>query len=120
MAETAEKVVDQLRARGEKVGTVALRLFRPFPTRLVRAALKGAKRVAVIDASISLGSGGILHQEIKAAMYNLRARPKTDLFGFIVEPGESGVAPETVLQVFQRTKNGRQPEERIIWMEAEG
>jgi pyruvate/2-oxoacid:ferredoxin oxidoreductase alpha subunit len=119
IAETARKVVDQLRTRGEKVGMVAIRLFRPFPTRLIRSALKGAKRAAVIDTSISLGSGGILHQEIKAALYNLKPRPKAPLFGFIVGLSGLGVAPETILRAFHHAEKGHQPEGEIIWMEAQ-
>ena len=45
-AGTAKQAVDDLRAKGKKVGVIKLRLFRPFPADELATALKGAKAVA--------------------------------------------------------------------------
>jgi pyruvate/2-oxoacid:ferredoxin oxidoreductase alpha subunit len=63
---TAEKVVDQLRKQGQKVGALRIRMLRPFPVALIRKSLEAASRVAVIDRDISLGFGGVLWGEVSS------------------------------------------------------
>ncbi|MCA0294777.1 MAG: pyruvate:ferredoxin (flavodoxin) oxidoreductase [Actinobacteria bacterium] len=58
-AQTARSTVDHLVARGEKVGVVQLRLYRPFPTDEILAAIPASARVvAVMDRTKEPGSGG--------------------------------------------------------------
>jgi pyruvate-ferredoxin/flavodoxin oxidoreductase len=58
-AQTVRAAVDHLNAQGAKVGMVQVRLFRPFPTeRLLAAIPSGATRVAVLDRTKEPGSGG--------------------------------------------------------------
>jgi pyruvate ferredoxin oxidoreductase alpha subunit len=64
-------VAKQLREKGEKVGVVSLRVFRPFPFEKLVDALKGAKAIAVLDRSETIGGqGGPLWQETNAALKN--------------------------------------------------
>jgi pyruvate ferredoxin oxidoreductase alpha subunit len=64
-------VARQLREKGEKVGVVSLRVFRPFPFEKLVDALKGAKAIAVLDRSETIGGqGGPLWQETNAALKN--------------------------------------------------
>jgi len=58
-ATTAKYAVAQLRERGEKVGVMRIKLFRPFPVEDVRRVLAGRKKVAVIDRNVSFGHSGI-------------------------------------------------------------
>ncbi len=45
-----EETVDYLNAKGEKVGLIKVRLFRPFSNeRLIKAMPKTVKKVAVLD-----------------------------------------------------------------------
>ena len=67
-AATARVAVDEARERGLRVGALRLRMFRPFPERLLRAALAGARRVGVIDRDISLGHGGVLWSESRGTV----------------------------------------------------
>ena len=54
-----EEVVDYLNARGEKVGLVKVRLYRPFVTEKFVAALpKTVKKIAVLDRTKEPGSVG--------------------------------------------------------------
>ena len=56
-AGAAAEAVDVLRARGEKVGLVVVRLFRPFPTNALVAALPASARtVAVLDRTKEPGA----------------------------------------------------------------
>ncbi len=62
--------VARLRARGEKVGLLRLRLIRPFPHQEIQWLLEGRRGVAVIDQNISIGKGGILFAEVASALRN--------------------------------------------------
>ena len=58
-AQTASETAEYLAARGEKVGVVTVRLFRPFPAADLLAALPPtARRVAVLDRTKEPGSLG--------------------------------------------------------------
>jgi pyruvate-ferredoxin/flavodoxin oxidoreductase len=58
-AQTASETADYLAARGEKVGVVTVRLFRPFPAADLLAALPPTvRRVAVLDRTKEPGSLG--------------------------------------------------------------
>lgn len=75
-AGTAKAVVKALRKEGVKAGLLKLRVFRPFPTAELAAALSKAKAVAVLDRAASFGGvGGPLFMEVRAALYDLPTRP---------------------------------------------
>ena len=70
-AGTAKVVVDDLRAKGLKVGLLKPRVFRPFPQDEIADALKGLKAIAVMDRSDSLnGCEGPLCLEVKTALFD--------------------------------------------------
>jgi pyruvate ferredoxin oxidoreductase alpha subunit len=72
-----KQTIDELREKGEKVGLLKIRLFRPFPYDEIREALKNAKIVAVLDRSASFGAYGPLFVEIRAALADLDKPPLT-------------------------------------------
>ncbi len=63
--------VDILRERGYKAGLVKVRVFRPFPTEVVREMASKAKAFIVIDRNYMYGTEGALASNIKWALYNL-------------------------------------------------
>lgn len=65
---TARVVVDELRAKGHKVGLVKLRLVRPFPAAQVATALRSAKAVGVFERDISFGYEGSLFTNVNSAL----------------------------------------------------
>ena len=69
-AQTVRSTVAYLNAHGEKVGVVQLRLYRPFPTEEVLAAIPASARVvAVLDRTKEPGAGGEpLFLDVAAAM----------------------------------------------------
>ena len=71
MLGTIEDVVDELRDRGERVGALAIRCFRPYPADEVRAALAGARRVVVVEKAFAVGLGGIVGQNVRLALAGL-------------------------------------------------
>lgn len=66
---TIKDSVDELRKEGKKVGILKIKSLRPFPTEEALTQLKNAKKIAVIDKSISLGTEGIFATELKAHCY---------------------------------------------------
>lgn len=75
-ATKGKAAVLQLRNQGIKAGLLKLRLVRPFPSTAIADALKGRKRVAVIDQNLSPGAGGILYPEVVTALYDSPERPE--------------------------------------------
>lgn len=63
-AGTAKVAVDELRAQGEKVGLLKIKLFRPFPFQQIAEVLKNVKKISVFDRTVPLGSTAPLHSEI--------------------------------------------------------
>jgi pyruvate ferredoxin oxidoreductase alpha subunit len=60
--------VDRLRAAGERIGLLRLRVIRPFPHAAIASVLAGRRAVAVIDQNLSVGKGGILFAEVASAL----------------------------------------------------
>ncbi len=69
-AETAAETAAWLRERGEKVGVVKVRLFRPFRIKNLLAALPATvRRIAVLDRTKEPGSAGEpLYQDVATAL----------------------------------------------------
>ncbi len=69
-AETTEETVDYLRARGEKVGLLKVRLYRPFAgEQFVRALPPTVRSIAVLDRTKEPGAQGEpLYQDVVTAL----------------------------------------------------
>ena len=75
-AGTAKFVCDKLRANGEKVGVLKLRVFRPFPMEEIAKALSHVKAVAVMDKADCFSAvGGPVFADVRSACYDLPERP---------------------------------------------
>jgi pyruvate ferredoxin oxidoreductase alpha subunit len=86
VGETAMTAVDEMTAEGRSVGLLKLRLWRPFPDEDVKAVLKKAKNVAVVDRAMTAGSNcNPVGQEIRSLLYNDKDRP--NVFDFTVGLG---------------------------------
>jgi pyruvate/2-oxoacid:ferredoxin oxidoreductase alpha subunit len=93
MARTLHNVVTERRARGEKIGMIRTKLFRPFPRKELLAAIGKATRVGVLDRNHSPGSGGIFWLEIAAT---LKDRTDVLLQDYLVGLGGGDVTPENI------------------------
>ncbi len=111
---TARMVIRDLRNQGRKIGLLKIRLFRPFPVEAVGAALKGKERIAVIDRNISLGSGGIFCQELRAALIHSLDHPHT--YSYIAGVGGTDVTPEVIQKIVFDALNRKKPTDAPIWM----
>ena len=70
ICDVAEEVIDYLTAKGEKVGLVKVRLYRPFAAdRLLAAIPETAKKIAVLDRTKEPGSlGEPLYMDVVTAL----------------------------------------------------
>lgn len=72
-AGSAKGVVDELRAKGLKVGVLKPRAFRPFPYEAIQDALKGVKAVAVMDRAETFSTlGGPMFADVRTTLYDLK------------------------------------------------
>ncbi|MDO9529145.1 MAG: pyruvate ferredoxin oxidoreductase [Syntrophales bacterium] len=111
---TSRQVIQGLRAKGEKVGLLKVKLFRPFPSEMFRRILRPAKKVAVIDRNFSFGASGIFAQELRAALCNLPGHPP--VFGYIAGIGGRDVTTDILENIYWQTKKNEVPEKESIWM----
>ncbi len=111
---TSRQVVSDLRNQGEKVGLLKIKLFRPFPVRIIRELTASASKIAVIDRNFSFGASGIFAQEIRAALCNLPGHPP--VFGYVAGLGGRDLTPEVIEDIYYRTKESTTPEQESLWV----
>jgi pyruvate ferredoxin oxidoreductase alpha subunit len=115
---TARIVVDELRAKGEKVGLVILRFFRPFPMNEVREVLKTIKSVGVFDRSISYGSTGQFFIETRNSLYGL----DIPIVNLIAGLGGRDITENDINFMFEKIKEVEKtmPEDPLIFVNTRG
>ena len=111
---TARLAIKDLRKQGNGVGLLKLRLFRPFPREVVLQALRGKKKIAVIDRNISLGDGGIFCQELRAALVHSQDHPL--IFSYIAGIGGTDVTPEVIQKIVLDAAERTEPRDEPIWI----
>jgi len=111
---TARLAIGGLREQGKKIGLLKVRLFRPFPREAIQQALRGKKKIAIIDRNISVGSGGIFAQELRAALVHSADHPLT--FSYIAGVGGTDVTPEVIEKVALDAAERTEPRDEPIWI----
>ena len=103
MCGTARDAVDLLREAGQDVGLVKVRLFRPLPAAALRQALVGVEDAVVLDRNYSPGHGGVLHQELRAALYGGNVTPR--IHGLLAGVGGVNVSPIKIVEFVNQTRH---------------
>jgi len=98
---TIKDVVDELRAKGKKVGMLKVITYRPFPEKAIFEALKGVSKVGVLDKSISLGSCGPLYSDLKNVFFGKKKSPRV-INGYIAGLGGRDITRETIKEIFKK------------------
>lgn len=102
-AGTAKVAIDELRAEGEKVGLLKIKLFRPFPYKHITEALKNVKNIAVLDRTLPLGSDAPLFMEILNGLSKLQVA-NNKLQSYIYGLGGREIFAKDIRQVFEDLK----------------
>ena len=107
VAGTLRDVVDSWRSRGERVGMIRIKMFRPFPREEVRALCADAQKIGVLDRNYGADIGGIFCQEVRAG---LQGQGDKLVQSYLVGVGGGDVVPDMVHQVIadlsQRSRAG--------------
>ncbi|GAB7025608.1 pyruvate:ferredoxin (flavodoxin) oxidoreductase [Geotalea toluenoxydans] len=114
-AETIHETVETLVAKGEKVGLLKIRLFRPFPTDAFVAAIPASvKKIAVLDRTKEPGSlGEPLYLDIRTAIGEAMAEKKTSFTQYpVIVGGRYGLGskeftPAMAKSVFDNLKEDK-------------
>jgi pyruvate ferredoxin oxidoreductase alpha subunit len=113
VAGTVKDAVDDLQTAGRKVGLIKIRCYRPFPHEEILQAVKGAKVVAVMDASFSMGSEGAVGLDLKAKLFGKPDAPM--VIDFIAGLGGREINTKTIGWLVDRAeelhRSGRVPAE---------
>jgi pyruvate ferredoxin oxidoreductase alpha subunit len=101
---TARVVVDDLRAGGEAVGMLKLRVFRPFPAEELIDTLGHLRGVAVLDRAEGMaGLGGPVYGEVRSALYDLEPRPLVT--GYVYGLGGRDIRTDDIAAVYHELKD---------------
>lgn len=102
-AGTTKDAIDALRDKGEKVGMIKIRLYRPFPAEEIAEALKNVKAVAIMDrAEGYTNHGGPLGADVMSALF--RARSQALAVNYIYGLGGRDVRVEDMQSVYKALK----------------
>ena len=118
VVQTAMTAVDNMRAKGKKVGIAHIRVFRPFPAAELIQAIKGAKNLILFDRVTSFAGGeisGPVAIEIKSALFDRKLSPKVG--NFLVGLGGRDVTEQNLEEMVERVasaKNGDLPAYEFI------
>ena len=116
VASTGRDAIDFLRERGKQVGMVKIKTLRPFPREEIVAALKGKKKVAIIDRNFSPGATGIWAQEIRSALYELSGDERPLIYGYIAGLGGRDISVKVIESIYQKTVKDDRPDDVDIWI----
>lgn len=116
VTEDVEAVVTHLRAQGQKVGLVAIKLLQPFPEAEVVKALKGKKAITILERSDQTALTGLVTQALFKACENagrirypgipaLKSLPvmTTAIFGL----GGHDLQPRHLIAAFKNMSSGK-------------
>ena len=97
----AEEVIDYMTAKGEKVGMVKVRLYRPFRAdKLIEAIPSTVKKIAVLDRTKEPGAiGEPLYMDVVAALANA-GRTDIRVIGGRYGLGSKDTPPASVFAVY--------------------
>jgi pyruvate-ferredoxin/flavodoxin oxidoreductase len=104
VGDTIEETINYLLAKGEKVGVLRVRLYRPFAAdRFLAAVPKTAKKIAVLERTKEPGSiGEPLYLDILQVFYNQAEKPV--VVGGRYGLGSKDTTPSQILAVYENLK----------------
>lgn len=101
---TLKDVIDAHRTKGEKIGLLKVRSFRPFPKLAIKKVIKDAKMVVVLDKNISIGlNEGALFTETKSCLYNTNI--DVPVAGYMIGHGGRDIPVSTIEKIIDEAKD---------------
>lgn len=103
VASTAKQAVLDARDEGFNLGSLKVRVFRPFPFDQVKEYVKGKKAVAVIDRNYSFGCEGIFYSELKSALYD---EDRVPIYSYIAGLGGRDITVNDIIGIAKSAEKG--------------
>ncbi|MDO5779962.1 MAG: pyruvate:ferredoxin (flavodoxin) oxidoreductase [Clostridium sp.] len=105
VSEVIEETIDYLRNKGEKVGLIKVRLYRPFSIeRLLNTMPKSVKKIAVLDRTKEPGSiGEPLYLDVLRAVSEMDNAPK--VIGGRYGLGSKDPYPSDIVAIYENLNN---------------
>ncbi len=94
------------------VRIIKLRSMRPFPNAAIREACAGLSRLIVLERALSLGSGGILGAEVRAALADTPSPPQ--IFNYVAGLGGRDMPISIYSQMLERSQEPGAPSFAIL------
>ncbi len=124
-ADVVHETVDNLVKKGEKVGVVKIRLYRPFPLdAFIKALPKTVKKIAVLDRTKEPGSlGEPIYLDVRTAIGEAMEQKKFSFKGYpVIVGGRYGLGskefnPAMVKAVFDNLKLARPKNKFVVGIE---
>ncbi len=102
MSGAGKDAVDAARERGQKVGLIKVKTYRPFPREAMLAALAKVKAAGVVDRAVSFGwDCGPVHQDVMTTMFS--AAQRIPLVSFIGGLAGADITSEHFQRVIDQT-----------------
>ncbi|MEO8410049.1 MAG: pyruvate ferredoxin oxidoreductase [Propionivibrio sp.] len=108
---TIKDTVDEMRDAGVRIGVLGVISFRPFPLEAVRAALKDATRVVVLEKTFAVGIGGILAADVRMSLRGLTFKAYAVIAGL----GGRSITKKSLQELFD--KAGRDELEPLTFLD---
>ncbi|HBM80580.1 MAG TPA: pyruvate:ferredoxin (flavodoxin) oxidoreductase, partial [Clostridiaceae bacterium] len=107
VCDTAEEVIDFLRAKGEKVGVLKVHLYRPFSAKYFFNVMpKTVKKIAVLDRTKESGAlGEPLFEDVRTLYFDSDVRPV--IVGGRYGLGSKDTTPAQILAVYENLKQAK-------------
>ncbi|MCR4436485.1 MAG: pyruvate:ferredoxin (flavodoxin) oxidoreductase [Clostridiales bacterium] len=105
VCDTIEETIDYLAKKGEKVGLVKVRLYRPFSIKhFLNALPKTVKKIAVLDRTKEPGAiGEPLYEDVCTAFFEADERPVTVAGRYGL--GSKDTTPAQIVAVYENLKS---------------
>ncbi len=117
IASTAKTAIDQMQKDGKRIGLVAIKSFKPFPSEEFQRIAENVSAMGVIDRNISTGTqGGITYTEIRHALYDMEDKPET--INFFAGLRGKEVRVRDIKRMAEKTlkvANGEKVDSRVEW-----
>ncbi|MDR0289855.1 MAG: pyruvate:ferredoxin (flavodoxin) oxidoreductase [Treponema sp.] len=113
-ADTCEETIDYMMGKGEKVGMIKVRLYRPFDAKLfVKALPASVKSIAVLDRTKDPGTFDPLYEDVRTAMSEMQAAGVFSgnplILGGRYGLGSKEFTPAMVISIFENLSGKKIP-----------
>ena len=98
---TISEVIDEMRDKGQKIGAMTIRSFRPFPLDEIHEVLKKTQRVVVFEKCLAVGLGGIVANNVRMAHRGLTTPVYTVIGGL----GGRPITRKSLNELFEKAMN---------------